>query len=188
MATTTLSPIALPFAPRTFGAKPLAITSVGSTDQLIDVRVEVDPDWTFGTRLQIYADFGDGSVDATRALLPKTFDPYVGKQDPGGYGTVPYGSVPYGHVVDHFKGDGYGEYGYGDQPYGEAVASITVPVRIPDAYGTWIFSPEAIDAAGNVQTDALDEFTIVVSGRNPAPLRSVTLQSVAAGIAAWTFT
>ena len=152
--------------------------------QLVRILIPVAPEWAGGERLQVYTDFGDGSIDLTRPLLADPVEVVPGGLEPGGYGVDAYGDAPYGHGgAEATAGGGYGLSPYGDAPYGmgEVVVEVFVPVRA--AYGVWKFAAQAVDRAGNEQSGGLVEVSEVVSATDPPRLDTFGLASYAAGIA-----
>lgn len=152
--------------------------------QTIEIQVEVDSSWRRNTEIQIFTDAGTGTVDTAAPLLSRRYNPYKANVDEGGYGLRRYGATAYGHLVAHLKGDGAGEYAYGEEPYsGAEKESFAVPVRVPDSYDVWKFAAQAVDAAGNAQSAALEEVSIALSGRSPKRVQDFAFTSYASRIA-----
>lgn len=158
----------------------------------LDLLVEIDPSWRPLDRLQVFTDFGTGTIDTDRPLIfrPRRIFPADSHDRVRrlGYGEEPYGLQPYGAegaVVDRVHG--YGWDPYGEVEYGGTTKHVVVPVEIPQAYGTWKFAAQTIDGAGNEQ-GALTEFSRFVSGENPPPLASFVYTSYDSGSDKLTFT
>jgi hypothetical protein len=156
----------------------------------VTVRIPVVAAWGAMETVQVYTDLGDGSIDTTAPLLPVRADLFPDTYEVLGYGEEPYGETAYGGEEPTYANNG----GYGDQPYGEEADGygygtpyIDVVVMVDQGFGTWKFAAEAYNAAGMAQTDPLDEFTQFVSGEQPTPLSSFTLDSYDSGTDRFTF-
>jgi hypothetical protein len=151
----------------------------------VTLTVEIDEAWRASDRLQVYTDFGDGSIDTTKPLLSRSLETFPDDirqtVHHEGYGDEPYGDVPYGGAEAVSSGPhGYGDDPYGDVEYGGALRHVEVDVLVPQAHGTWKFAVKAIDGAGNAQ-GALQEFTLFVSGTDPEPVASFAFDSYDSG-------
>ena len=146
----------------------------------VTVRVPVDQSWRAGDTLQVYCDQGSGTIDFTRPLLNPRFDMFPGTFEERGYGGEPYGAVPYGGGAPTTKrGGGYGDQAYGSVPYGGGTAHVDVRVFVGQGFGSYKFAAETFDRAGNVQSGAPVEFSQLVSGGDPPPLRRFDFGSFA---------
>lgn len=145
--------------------------------QTIQLRIAIDDAWDAGDRIQVYTDFGTGSVDLTKPLLPQAFDVFPGEEPSQGYGVQPYGL---GRVGD-FKADrphqGIGSAIYGVTPYGTAPPFVEVEVDVAAGFGNWKFAIQIVDRDGTPQGGALQEISAVVSGTDPSPLCRFTFNN-----------
>ena len=158
---------------------------MGFRQSQVDLWIKVEDDWRAADTIQVYTDFGSGTIDEDKPLLavraaifPEDFRDRVWS---GGYGDNPSGEVPYGEAGATASYDeGYGADPYGDVPYGETERKIKIPVAVESAYGTWKFAARVYDGAGNPQ-GALVEFSQFMSGENPPPLASFAYSSYDSG-------
>ncbi len=141
----------------------------------VTLRINVPGAWQHGTRVQVFCDFGTGTIDLGQPLLARPIDPYARTVRPRGHGSVAHGSVPHGAATAELGGGGHGYHAHGSVAHGAAVSSFVVTVQVPDACGLWKFAAQAIDEAGNAQGDALTEWQAYVSGRQPRPVGGFAL-------------
>lgn len=59
--------------------------------QAVTLRVPIDVDWDAGDRLQVYSDFGSGTIDTTKPLVVRGPDMFPGQQQARGVGVRPVG-------------------------------------------------------------------------------------------------
>lgn len=154
-------------------------------------QIEVDTSWEADYTVQIFTDFGDGSIDESTPLFEQALALFPGVAFPGGYGETPYGDGPYGGEGAVFANTG----GYGDGPYGEteggygegaSYVEAFVPIEL-DAVGDWLFGVKVYDNAGNVQSAAITEFTFHVSSEDPDPPKTFSYGSYNSGTGVFTF-
>lgn len=150
----------------------------------VNLRIPVDDSWRAGDTLQVYTDFGTGTIDTDQPLLPRRIAAFTEKRAELGYGEFDIHAVPYGLERAPSQRSG----GYGDQPYGDGVDGygggqpyVEVTVEVDETFGAWKFAAEVADAAGNVQADALTEITHLVSGEDPDPADSFAFNSYDSG-------
>lgn len=142
-----------------------------------------------GDRVQVFTDFGSGTIDLTRPLLkhPKAIFRGARKRF-AGHGSESYGESSYGTGRQAPEpGPGHGAEVYGVTPYGTTPRTMEVAVTMPPAYGVHKFSARMVDAMGNPQGAALPEVEVFVSSVNPPGLRSLAFASFNAGTRAATF-
>ena len=137
--------------------------------QTVLLTVAIDDSWDAGDRLQVFTDFGDGSIDLTRPLLKRTFDVFPGQQPAQAYGRQPYALGRHGDNLASRPPSGIAGTIYGTTPHGGALVAVEVPVVVPPEFGSWKFAARVVDAAGNVQSAAAAELSVLVSGTDPAP-------------------
>lgn len=145
--------------------------------QTVILRVPIEDDWDAGARLEVFTDFGHGSVDYTRPLLQRGLDLFPGQHGGRGVGVQPVGV---GRVGDHKAARpavGIGSSIVGITPVGTAPSYVEIPVSVPAAFGAWKFAVRAVDGQGNVQSEEAVESTVLVSGTEPPPLRTFALDS-----------
>ena len=148
------------------------------SSQTAILRVPIDDGWDAGTRLQVYADFGSGTVDTDTPLLARPFEVFPGQHALRGHGEQPYGRGRVGDGKAARPVTGVGRAIYGRTPYGSAPPFVEVPVNVPAAFGQWKFAVKAVDGAGNAQSAGLNEIEAVVSGTEPPPVKSFALHSI----------
>jgi len=136
----------------------------------VKVRVRIADGWRVGDKLQIYTDWGSGTIDTDRPLLPQAMEIFPGQIKPEGMGTgaMGRGSISGKPSPPYHGGLGHTPLGVG--PLGGSEPYAIVTVYVPDACATWKFAAEAVDEAGNPQGDALEEMEALVSGEEPPPL------------------
>lgn len=157
----------------------------------VRLRVQLDDAWRAQDRLQVYTDWGDGTVDAAKPLLSRSIRSFPmdirRTVHHAGYGLEPYGMTPYGgDLATPVLNSGYGFDPYGEVAYGETARYLWVDVLVPQAHGSWKFAAQAIDGAGNEQ-GALQDFIRFLSGDDPAPLGSFSYDSYDSGTDVVTF-
>ncbi|MEK6677002.1 MAG: hypothetical protein AABZ47_15290 [Planctomycetota bacterium] len=146
--------------------------------ETIALRTIIPEAWSGGTGIQVYTDFGSGTVDLNRPLLPT---PYRVVDDGGrrrsGFGHVPFGRGKFGHGTGGRPRKGFGHTRFGHTPFGATERFFDVPVTIRPTFGPWKFKIAAVDEAGNVQGGAFVEIIRVVSGSEPPSVRSFSFSS-----------
>lgn len=137
----------------------------------VQLRVKLADTWEVGDKVQVYTDYGTGTVDTDNPLLPEPIEMFPGDEPERGLGEGALGEGSLGGVGPplHYPG-GLGETPLGEVPLGDDEPYITVTAYVPDAFGTWKFAAGAVDEAGNVQGDALEEIEAFVSGEDPPAL------------------
>lgn len=157
----------------------------------LTIELGADTSWESDFTVQAFTDFGDGSIDETIELFSQALALFPGVHWVGGYGEVPYGEGTYGgEKAVYAQRGGYGEIPYGEDAdgYGEGTPFISLDVPIDqDAVGDWLFGVKVIDGAGNVQSDAIVEFTFHVSGQDPDPPQTFDFSSFNSGTSVFTF-
>jgi len=156
----------------------------------VKIRVPVPAEADAGDRVQVFTDFGTGTIDTSRPLLKHPKAVFRGARKRfGGHGTESYGESAYGlGRQGPDPGPGHGSEIYGVTPYGVPVETIEVTVSVPPAYGLHKFSARMLDAMGNLQGAALPEVTVFVSSVQPPGLRSFAFASFDSGARTATFT
>jgi len=147
--------------------------------QRVRLRIEIDPTWRANDRLQVFTDWGTGTIDTDKPLLfrPVRIFPDDPREDvaPRPWMTERLGTA----ISSRARG---GRSGIGEEglwPAGGLGAwkrYRAVEVLLPSAYGTWKFACRVIDGAGNEQGD-LVEFSRFMSGEDPAPVASFAYDS-----------
>jgi hypothetical protein len=142
------------------------------------LRIAIDAAWRHDDRLQLYTDSGTGTIDTERPLLSRPLRMFPGALPARTSGDHPSGMVPSGADIPAYPHlGGQDEWPAGSIPSGTAVPYIEVPVYVDQGFGTWLFSAEIVDGAGNVQSDPMVEFTHVVSGEEPPALSAFAFAS-----------
>ena len=145
----------------------------------ITLRVPYPSAADAGDRLQIYTDFGTGTVDHAKPLLARPIELFPGETKRfAGHGTEAYGQSRYGiGRASPPKGPGHGAERYGSTPHGSVPRSIDLVVEVPPAFGTHKFEVELQDSEGNAQGGSLPQLAAMVSGTRPPTLSSFAYDS-----------
>ena len=139
---------------------------------MITLRVPIADTWDAGDRLQVYTNFGSGAIDTDRPLLSRPAEIFPGKWPAKGYGRQPYGRGRHGdHRAGRRRG-GLEPTTYCRTAYGRTPATMTVKVEVPADFGMYKFAATVVDRFGTVQEGSLQEIETIVSGAEPAPLKS----------------
>lgn len=137
----------------------------------VQLRVKLDATWKVGDKVQVYTNYGSGAIDTGNPLLPEPIEilpgvePFVGL----GGGHLGLGALGESRAPQLHTG-GLGGLPLGQGALGGSEPNIIVTVYVADAFGVWKFAAGAVDEAGNVQGDALDEIEALVSGEDPPAL------------------
>ncbi len=140
--------------------------------QTVTLRVPIDDAWDGGDRIQVYTDFGSGTVDTTRPLTARGFDVFPGQISSRGIGKHPAGAGQAGSMKASRPHDGIGSAITGVTPTGTAPPFMSIEVDVEAGFGQWKFAVEAVDRDGTVQAGAKAELQAMVSGTEPSPLKS----------------
>lgn len=149
--------------------------------QAITLRVPIHEDWDAGDRVQVFTDFGTGTVNLTKPLLPRPVSVFPGKHRARGLGSQPVGS---GRVKDGRASRphrGIRTTRVGRTPVGNAEPFVALTVNVPAAFGQWKFAVRVVDAFQNVQAGGEQEIEAIVSGTDPMPLRRLDFDSYDGG-------
>lgn len=145
------------------------------SSQRIILPIPIDADWDAGDRIQVYTDWGDGTIDLSRPLLARPMDVFPGQQRAKPLGQQPVGAGRVGDFKANRPRRGLGRTRVGMTPVGTTPSVIDVPVDVPPAYGTWKFAAQVVDVHDNVQAEAPAEISAVVSGTEPPPVATLLL-------------
>ena len=139
--------------------------------QAITLRVPIHADWDAGDRVQVFTDFGTGTVDLTKPLLARPVDVFPGRHRARGLGFQPVGRgrVKGGRASRPHRGIRTTR--VGRTPVGNAEPFVALTVNVPAAFGQWKFAVRVVDAFQNVQAGGAQEISAIVSGTDPSPLR-----------------
>ena len=155
----------------------------------VKIRVPYPDGADAGDRIQVFTDFGSGTIDLNRPLLAQPKAVFRGARKRfAGHGTEVYGESAYatGRQAPD-PGLGHGAEIYGVTPYGTVPETMEIAVTVPPAYGLHKFSGRLMDAAGNPQGAALPEVTVFVSSVQPPGLATFEFVSFDAGTRTATF-
>jgi hypothetical protein len=156
--------------------------------QLLTLQVPIDDSYDAGDTLQVFTDFGSGTVDTSKPLLAKTLAMFPTKHPAAGVGRTPVGVGRLGDMRPARPVRGIGAARTGRTPLGTAPVYLAVNVEVPAAFGKWKFAARITDRFGVVQGGALQTFESMVSGIEPPALEALTFQSVSGGQAIFGFT
>ena len=155
----------------------------------IKIRVPYPAGADAGDRIQVFSDFGSGTIDLDRPLLAQPKAVFRGARKRfAGHGTEVYGESLHGtgrQAPD--PGLGHGSEIYGVTPYGTVPETMEIAVTVPPSYGAYKFSARLLDAMGNPQGAALPEVTVFVSSVQPPGLATFAFVSLDAGARTATF-
>lgn len=141
----------------------------------VQLRVKLDPAWRVGDGVQVYTNYGSGEIDTDRPLLHEPAEVFPGQLRSRGLGRGRLGEGSIGGAKPtafHKGGLGFMPLGIG--PLGGSEPYVTITVYVDDAFGVWKFAAQAVDEAGNIQGDALEEIEALVSGEDPPALLAFT--------------
>jgi len=154
--------------------------------QSVTLRIPVPDGWDGRDRLQVFTDWGTGTIDTTKPLLPEPIEVFRLQREAMGVGQQVVG----GARADLKAGRRPGTLGQGTvgvTPVGQDPETVDVSVELPAAFGPWKFAAQSIDRYGNVQSEALAAITKVVSATEPAGLSGLTFSSYDGGTDRVTF-
>ena len=137
--------------------------------QSVTLRFEIPEAWDAGDALQVYTDFGTGTIDTTKPLLPKPFEPFPNAVRTRGYGEHSHGVGCYGTLKPARPPRGIEHTVWGVTPWGTSPPTIDLVVDVPAAFGLWTFAAVMTDAMGNPQSGAGVTAQVMVSGTDPGP-------------------
>jgi hypothetical protein len=143
--------------------------------QRVVLWVPIESGWRAGDVLQVFTDWGTGTIDETEPLLTRPVrifpeDIRTTVAHPG-FGEEEFASSPFGGTLATPRAEdwGFGRDVFAGVAFGDATPFVRVPVQIPADYGTWKFAAQVTDGAGNEQGE-LQEFSQFISSENPPPL------------------
>jgi hypothetical protein len=143
--------------------------------QTVMLRVPVAESWDAGDAIQVYADNGTGTVDFNTPLLARPAPLFPGQHAAKGVGLQPVGRGRTGDQKARRARPGMGRAVTGKTKVGTSPKTLAVPVEVSAAFGNWKFSAKLVDRFGVVQAAAGTEAQVIVSGTEPPPLSSFTL-------------
>lgn len=149
--------------------------------QAVTLRVPIDESWDAGASLQVFCDFGSGTIDTSKPLLRRPREVFAGQRAARGVGLQPVGIGRTGDFKASRPRGGLGRTRVGVTPLGTTPPFIDVTVDVPPAFGVWKFAAQVLDRDGNPQSGPLQEISAVVSGTQPAALKSFSLFGYDAG-------
>jgi len=139
----------------------------------VRLRVVIPRQADAGDGLQIYSDFGTGTVNMSRPLLAAPaalLESTV--QRSRGYGTGAHGKAVHGmERWPRARLSGHGRENYGKDPYAVMQRVMDVSVLMPPLYALVKFAGQIVDAAGNAQGGLLPEIELFLSAEEPPTLR-----------------
>jgi hypothetical protein len=145
----------------------------------IRLRIPIDPSWRAADRVQVYSDFGSGTVDTDRPLLNPARRLFPDDPRDANNG----GSIAQNGLCRMALSRRPARRPQGMKKRSPLEASLAGTTRyvfmdvvVPAGYGMWKFAAEAADGAGNPQ-GGLNEFQQFVSGEDPPPLSSFAFDS-----------
>jgi hypothetical protein len=147
------------------------------------LRVPLPDGADAGDGVQVYTDFGGGTIDAATPLLPgpaPLFPRHVGRVERsdsylhGVHGWGRFASRP-AHRAGH------GSQIHGVSEYPPATPFVAVDVAIPPAFGTHLFEVRMVDEAGNEQATAPVTISAMVSATAPPTIQSSAFAAYDAG-------
>ena len=155
--------------------------------QSVTLAVPYDDAWDAGDRLQVFTDFGSGTIDVSQPLLARAVEIFPRQFPARGLGQQPLGVGQAGNGKAARPPGKAGRTILGVTPLGTAPPLLDVSVDAPPVFGTWKFAARAADRYGNVQAASLAEATTCVSATEPTPLATFRLASYDAGTDVFTF-
>jgi len=167
----------------------LRITNYETMRTTVKIRVPIPEGADAGDRLQVFGDFGSGTIDLNRPLLARPVAVFRGARKRfGGHGTEVYGESVHATGRQGLDpGPGHGSEIYGVTPYGTVPETMEVAVSVPPSYGLHRFAVRLLDQMGNPQGAALPEVTVFLSSTAPPGLASFAFDSFDSGPRTATF-
>lgn len=155
----------------------------------VELRIPIPDAAKSGDAVQVYTDFGTGTIDMAQPLLAEPAPVFASGQrraltakDYSAKGSARTGRPPArlreatGSISDFKKG-----------PKNAFQPFLEVVVRVPAYYGNHKFAAQMVDSAGNAQGGTLPEITVFLSSPNPPGVRSFELAGYDAGLNQVTF-
>ncbi len=144
----------------------------------IKLRIPYPEDADAGDALQVYTDFGSGTIDTSKPLLasPQPLFPGQSKRYEG-IGTGVLGLHKIGGRMSPPHGSNLGQTTLGITPTGQAPSYMDVVVLLSPAFGKFKFAAEIVDAEGNKQIAAMPVIERMVAATDPPPLESFSFAS-----------
>lgn len=134
------------------------------------LAVPVDPDWRWGTKVQLFTNNGSGEVDYDAPLLTRPHDVFARSIEPKGHAAVPHAVTPHATLQPAPPhGGGHALTPHATVPHAAGEAYAEVMVKVAEGFGVYTFGAKAV-IAGNVQAGDPVEFEHLVSGENPPPV------------------
>lgn len=155
--------------------------------QSITIRFPYDNGWDAGDRVQVFCDFGSGTIDVSKPLLSRAVELFPGKTRARGFGQQPLGVGRFGDGKAARPPGALGRTIFGVTPFGTAPPLFGVVVDAPPVHGAWKFAARAVDRFGNVQAASLAEKSVYLSATDPTPIGRFALASYDAGTDVVTF-
>ena len=144
----------------------------------VKLRVPYPDQADAGDALQIYTDFGSGTVDTGKPLLATPLQLFPGRKKRfEGIGTEVIGVNAVGGLASPPLRSGIGNEIIGQTPVGAGEPFLDVVVLIPPGFGKYKFAAELVDENGNKQAAALPEVQAMVSSIDPPTVKSFSFGS-----------
>jgi len=154
----------------------------------VELRIPIPDAAKAGDRVQVYTDFGSGTVDMTAPLLadPAPLFPSGSRRVQTAKDFPAKGAAKSGRPAARLSetASTISDFKQGSKAFRKV---IEVRVFVPPGYGTFRFYAQLVDAAGNVQGGTLPLIEVFLSGVNPPPVRSFALASYDSGADQLTF-
>lgn len=139
----------------------------------IKLRIPYPETADAGDALQVYTDFGSGTVDTTKPLLASPLPLFPGKiKRSDGFGTGIMGLHRLDGRLPPMKHTSFGQTTFGVTPMGQVPPYVDVVVYLSPAFGKFKFAVEIVDAEGNKQIAAMPVIERMVAATDPPPLES----------------
>jgi hypothetical protein len=153
--------------------------------EMLTILLPIPDDADGADSAAVFWDDYDGTVDYSAAPLNR--DPVMlfrDKSKARGYGVQPYGQG----TVDTRAGrvGTLGAHRYGVDAYGNPPPMLALTFPAPRGYGAAVIGVRIYGPTGDVVGSDL-EVPLFVSSENPAPVKTLELESYAAGIATFDF-
>lgn len=152
----------------------------------VTLRIIVPDDADAGDGVQVYTDFGSGTIDTSRPLLAKPA-PIFGA-DTGRFKRFADFSMSRTFPTQR---PGTLRETLGDLAFTKGLVEfaryVDVTVQVPPNYGMHLFAGQLVDAAGNEQGGLLPEIAVFVSSSEPPTVRRFAFAGYDAGTDRVTF-
>jgi len=141
------------------------------------LRIPYPSDADGGDAVQVYSDFGSGTIDTTRPLLPVPVPLFPGRTTRfSGLRSVRLGRTGFAPFTPPpLRAADMASVIHGVTPYPPTTPYREVVVMIPPGFGDYQFQARLTDENGNEQAANFPAITAIVSATTPPTMRRIEL-------------